>query len=189
MSKNSLKEAKRFCRLAHADQKRKGTLIPYYTHPFAVKQILSKYTRSKIVLIAALLHDVTEDTEYSLLDIHKKFSAKVANLVKQVSETKNGADGQKLPWSVRKYNHLMSLYRKGTKAALMIKVADNIHNLESTLENLTKESANDVFNSTIEERLWYSKEVLKIARDKGVNKRLLRRLKRVIRKAESHLTS
>lgn len=175
----SLKRARMFCQFAHQNQKHKGTEKPFADHPIAVERILSKYTNNIDILVAALLHDVVEDTEFTLEDIRFLFGNKVANLVDQVSEVKRSPDGKKRPWIDRKIEHLAVLRTKKGDA-LMIKVADHIHSLETTTENLTKKQATNSFNSSTKQRLWYSQEILQIATEKGVEPKLLQRLNQAI---------
>ena len=187
MSTLSLEQALALCLVAHTNQKRKGTLVPYATHPIAVAYILTKYTNEEKILIVALLHDVIEDSSYSIDYVRTHFSDDVADMVAMVSETKLSDTGEKLPWIERKRTHLVHLRQKGSTAVLMIKVADHIHNLDST-SRLDKQQATDNFNSTIKERLWYSREILNIAHDKGVPDGLLMRLQKSIENFERKLT-
>jgi len=67
---------------AHQNQVRKGTDIPYITHPLAVGIILSKAGCSDEVIIAGILHDTVEDTPVTLDYIRDTFGKKVFELVK-----------------------------------------------------------------------------------------------------------
>ena len=176
-----------FCLKAHAKQVRKGTSIPYATHPIAAMLILSHYTKNEAVLIAALLHDVVEDTGYSLDDIREQFSDEVADLVGQVSEIKTSPDGKRLPWTVRKKGQLESLRKTGTKEALMIKVADHIHNLKSMAEDSHQDRSLNSFNSTVAQRISYSKKILATATAKDVDQKLLNQLRQTIKHTKDKL--
>ncbi|HEX7346838.1 MAG TPA: HD domain-containing protein, partial [Candidatus Limnocylindrales bacterium] len=70
---------------AHHGQKR-ATGEPYVTHPIASAQILAELGIDPIAIEAALLHDVPEDTEYSLSDIEERFGSEVAQLVDGVTK-------------------------------------------------------------------------------------------------------
>ncbi|HEV8280385.1 MAG TPA: HD domain-containing protein, partial [Candidatus Limnocylindrales bacterium] len=70
---------------AHQGQVR-ATGEPYVTHPIASAQILAELGIDPIAVEAALLHDVPEDTEYSLTDIEDRFNAEVAHLVDGVTK-------------------------------------------------------------------------------------------------------
>ena len=59
---------------AHSDQVRQ-TGDPYIVHPLAVAQILATYGLDTATIVAALLHDVIEDTEFSLEDLERDFGS------------------------------------------------------------------------------------------------------------------
>ena len=86
-----------FAAKAHDHQKRKGTDIPYITHPFAVGMLLQKEKCSEEVIVAGILHDTLEDTETTFEDLTEMFGLRVANLVQAASEK-----DKSLPWEVRK---------------------------------------------------------------------------------------
>jgi (p)ppGpp synthase/HD superfamily hydrolase len=67
---------------AHENQFRKGTDIPYITHPLAVGLILAKAGCSDDVIIAGILHDTVEDTSITLDYIRDTFGNKVSTIVK-----------------------------------------------------------------------------------------------------------
>ena len=71
-----------FAAKAHHNQKRKGTDIPYITHPFAVGMLLQKEKCSEEVIAAGILHDTLEDTETTFEDLTEAFGVHVANLVR-----------------------------------------------------------------------------------------------------------
>ncbi|MEX1173379.1 MAG: HD domain-containing protein, partial [Chloroflexota bacterium] len=70
---------------AHATQRR-ATGEPYVTHPIASAQILAELGIDPIAVQAALLHDVPEDTEFSLTDVEERFGSEVAQLVDGVTK-------------------------------------------------------------------------------------------------------
>ena len=71
---------------AHQNQVRKGTDIPYITHPLAVGIILAKAGCSDEVIVAGILHDTLEDTPLTLDCIQETFGPRVASIVKGASE-------------------------------------------------------------------------------------------------------
>jgi (p)ppGpp synthase/HD superfamily hydrolase len=83
--------------IAHRDQVRKGTDIPYIAHPFHVSLILIRHGFGEDLAVAGLLHDVVEDTDVPLERIAAEFGDDVARLIAAVSETKT-AEGAELPW-------------------------------------------------------------------------------------------
>src|SRR4029079_16869969 len=70
---------------AHGEQKR-ASGEAYVTHPIASAQILADLGIDPVAVQAALLHDVPEDTEYSLSDIEERFGSEVAQLVDGVTK-------------------------------------------------------------------------------------------------------
>lgn len=119
---------------AHRDQLRKGTDLPYITHPVHVSIILIRHGFSEDLAIAGLLHDVVEDTDTSLAPIGAEFGDDLARLVEAVTETKS-ADGAALPWEQRKAEKLAHLQAAGPDVAAL-KAADAIHNLRSISADL-----------------------------------------------------
>lgn len=58
---------------------------PYITHPLAVATIVAHFGLDETTIVAALLHDVAEDTDFTLADIEKEFGAEVVALVDGVT--------------------------------------------------------------------------------------------------------
>ncbi len=94
-----LKEQKavKFSASAHQGQMRKGKSIAYVSHPLTVGIILARMGCSEELVIAGILHDVIEDTDYEKEDIEREFGKKVADLVSGVSE-----ENKKDSWVERK---------------------------------------------------------------------------------------
>ena len=111
---------------AHGDQKRRSG-EPYIIHPIAVSKILVELGMDTDSVVAALLHDVVEDTDVSLTTIEKSFGKDVALLVDGV--TKLG----KIPYSSKEEQQAENL-RKMLIAmskdirVMIIKLADRLHN-------------------------------------------------------------
>ena len=109
---------------AHSGQKRQSG-EPYITHPVAVSQILADLGIGPKTIVAALLHDTVEDTDYSLDQLHADFGDEVAMLVDGVTKldkVKYGDSAQ--AETVRKMIVAMS---KDIRV-LLIKLADRLHN-------------------------------------------------------------
>ena len=119
-----LEEAHEVARKAHEGQKRRSG-EPYITHPIAVAQILAELGIGPKTVIAALLHDTVEDTDYTLDECQAQFGAEVAMLVDGVTKldkVKYGDSAQ--AETVRKMIVAMS---KDIRV-LVIKLADRLHN-------------------------------------------------------------
>lgn len=81
----------------HTGQIRKWTGIPYIAHPLEVMEILMTHgTRSEDVLMAAVLHDVVEDTDATLDDIDVRFGSEVMALVDVLTDPPLSAGNRKL---------------------------------------------------------------------------------------------
>ena len=119
-----LEEAYQVAYQAHDGQKRRSG-EPYITHPVAVAQILAELGIGSKTVIAALLHDTVEDTDYTLEQCREQFGAEVAMLVDGVTKldkVKYGDSAQ--AETVRKMIVAMS---KDIRV-LVIKLADRLHN-------------------------------------------------------------
>ena len=119
-----LEFAHEVARKAHEGQKRRSG-EPYITHPIAVAQILAELGIGPKTVIAALLHDTVEDTDYTLEECQAQFGAEVAMLVDGVTKldkVKYGDSAQ--AETVRKMIVAMS---KDIRV-LVIKLADRLHN-------------------------------------------------------------
>jgi (p)ppGpp synthase/HD superfamily hydrolase len=121
----------------HRDQLRKGSAdIPYISHPTMVALLLQRAGfDDEVTLAAAILHDVAEDTAMSIGHIARDFGPQVATLVDCLTETKKDAQGQPLPWAVRKEEKREKL-QQAPVAAKAIALADKVHNLYATLLDL-----------------------------------------------------
>ncbi|MFA5211176.1 MAG: RelA/SpoT family protein [Patescibacteria group bacterium] len=117
---------------AHQGQTRKSG-EPYIIHPLATAHILADMKTDYILVIAALLHDVPEDTEKTLEDLEKEFGPEVMNLVKGI--TKLGK--LKYRGVARYIENLRKMFVAMAEdvRVMIIKFADRIHNL-STLDSL-----------------------------------------------------
>ena len=73
---------------AHKGQTRRDGKVPYINHPMEVAEIVATVTSDPRVVVAALLHDVVEDTPVKMHDLIRIFGVFVADLVADVSENK-----------------------------------------------------------------------------------------------------
>lgn len=126
-------QAIRAAAVLHQDQVRKGAMpLPYITHLVAVAFTLWDYTDDEDVIIAALLHDTLEDTDYTAEELREDFGDRVSEFVESITEPKfNG--NEKLPWRARKEAYIEQL-KNASAEALMVASADKIHNFRSIIE-------------------------------------------------------
>ena len=127
-----VKDAFELANEAHKEQRRRSGL-PYIVHPIAVAQIVaSELELGANPVIAALLHDVVEDTDYTLDDISQHFGDDVAHLVDIV--TKRKIEKQVNSKQVENFRQLLESMQYDVRAVL-IKLADRLHNMR-TLESM-----------------------------------------------------
>lgn len=157
---------------AHRDQMRKGTDIPYISHPVAVAMIVSGYTTDEDTIVASILHDILEDVEptvYSETDMRNDFGDEVVKIVKDVSEDKTAGEPEK-PWIERKKSYLAHLNSLENEKPLIVSTADKIHNLTDILEEYERigDSIWQKFNASKNDELWFYTEFLKIIDKKQI---------------------
>ena len=133
-NKNNLKRiriAYNFAFVAHQDDRRKGgNQDPYITHPVEVAIIASKEMGfGTTTIIASLLHDVVEDTEYNLKYIENRFGSQVAAIVDAVTKITNISGGESSQQMDTFVNMIMTIpndYR-----VFIVKIADRLHNMRT----------------------------------------------------------
>ena len=130
----------------HDQQVRKGTRLPYLTHPANVAIILTRYGCSEDTVVAGILHDVVEDcvrdnmTREMLEErIGRKFGDGVLATVLMVTHRKMDDDGIELSSEDRKSDYLDRL-SLANQDALWVCAADKVHNANSILSDLRRTS-------------------------------------------------
>ena len=119
--------------LLHQDHLRQGEAgIPYISHLMSVVLILRDYTTDEDTLVAAILHDTLEDTDYTEEDMRTDFGDSVTAIVMTLTEPTHDGDS-KLPWKESKARYAKQI-KKGLESAAMIAAADKSHNFRSIVE-------------------------------------------------------
>ncbi len=117
----------------HKNQVRKGNLpVPYVSHLFAVALIAADYTENEDVVVAALLHDTLEDTDYTAKELEEDFGGKVREIVEGVTEPQDHKEKQ-YSWRERK-DHYSKHLKAAPEESLIVSAADKIHNMRSIVE-------------------------------------------------------
>ena len=132
---------------AHRSQVR-ASGDPYVTHPIAAAQILAEMGIDPVAVAAALIHDVPEDTEFSLADVEELFGPEIAHLVDGVtklSKFSTHSHEQQQAESIRK----MFLAMADDIRVVLIKLADRLHNMR-TLSYLRPEKQERIAGQTME---------------------------------------
>lgn len=131
-----IEQAIRAASVLHRNQIRKGSMpIPYITHLVATAFTLMDYTKDEDVIVAALLHDAIEDTDYTTVELEEDFGGKVKEIVEALTEPK-AIDGRKLTWSEKKSIYAKQL-KAGPEEAVLIAAADKMHNFRTMIEEYT----------------------------------------------------
>jgi len=137
---------------AHHRQVRKGTEIPYIVHPLAVAGLLIRAQCPEHMVIAALLHDVLEDTPVTVEEIQSRFGRKVSELVTALSEP-----DKKAPWEKRKAHTIEYLGDQASDDVLLVALADKLDNIRAIREGLESDGEMfwERFNRPREKQEWY----------------------------------
>lgn len=129
---NRIRQAFEFAREAHAGQKRKSG-APYIIHPVAVARIVAEELQlGPNPVIAAFLHDVVEDTDFTIEDVKTRFGNDVAYLVRVV--TKQKKKQYETSKQVDNFKQMLESLHYDIRA-ILIKLADRLHNMR-TLESM-----------------------------------------------------
>ena len=122
-----------FARQAHKGVRRLSG-EPYIMHPIAVAQIAcSEVGLGSTSICAALLHDVVEDTDYTVEDISNIFGAKIAQIVDGLTKISGGIFGEQASAQAENFKKLL-LTMSDDIRVIIIKICDRLHNMR-TLES------------------------------------------------------
>ena len=123
-----IKAAFELARSAHSSQRRK-TGEPYILHPIAVATIAAQELSLEAnLVIAAFLHDVVEDTDYTIDDIRQRFGDDVAFLVSVV--TKQKKEKYEMSRQLDNFKQMLNAVQYDIRA-ILVKLADRLHNMRT----------------------------------------------------------
>ena len=135
-----------------ADKAHKGQFRasgePYIMHPLAVAEILAHLQIDHITLIAALLHDVVEDTDYTKEDIENLFGTEVAFLVDGVTKLNQFQYETKEDRQMENYRKMILAMAKDVRV-VVIKLGDRLHNMR-TLKHMRSDKQKRIAKETLE---------------------------------------
>ncbi|GAA4827385.1 RelA/SpoT family protein [Algivirga pacifica] len=131
-----IKKAFLFAVDAHKDMRRKSG-EPFVYHPVAVATIATEEIGlGTTSIVAALLHDVVEDTDYTIEDISERFGEKVAQIVEGLTKiSENSARGESI--QAENFRKMLLTISEDIRVVL-IKISDRLHNMR-TLESMPKD--------------------------------------------------
>jgi GTP pyrophosphokinase len=132
---------------AHSGQYRKGG-DPYITHPLAVSAILAGWRMDIQTLVAALLHDVMEDSGVTRAQLTSQFGASVADLVDGVTKLDKLRFENKAQAQAENFRKMLLAMARDIRVVL-IKLADRLHNMR-TLTAMSEEQRQRIATETID---------------------------------------
>ena len=131
---------------AHKEMRRQSG-EPYIYHPLAVAHIAAKEIGlGATSIICALLHDVVEDTDYSLKDIEKIFGKKVAQIIDGLTKIQDVFD-KNVSMQAENFRKMLLTLSDDVRV-ILIKLADRLHNMR-TLDNMTKSKQLKIASETL----------------------------------------
>lgn len=149
-----LNKALGYSKVAHQKQFRKSG-EPYIIHPILVASIVSSITDDEAMAIAALLHDVVEDTQINISEIKDIFGADVAHLVEGLTKIDTIRDAELIPSNSNERLVVSALsFRKMLLASikdvrvLVVKLCDRLHNM-LTLDSLPPHKQERIAEETL----------------------------------------
>ncbi|MBI5329580.1 MAG: bifunctional (p)ppGpp synthetase/guanosine-3',5'-bis(diphosphate) 3'-pyrophosphohydrolase [Betaproteobacteria bacterium] len=142
-----LKLAYQFSERAHAGQYRKDG-APYFTHPLAVAELLAGWHLDVQTLMAALLHDVVEDTGVRHADIVERFGKQVATLVDGVTKLDKIQFESKAEAQAENFRKMLLAMARDVRV-ILVKLADRLHNMR-TLDAMRPEQIHRIAQETLE---------------------------------------
>jgi len=125
-----VERAFKFAREAHKGIRRRSG-EPYILHPIAVAKIASQEIGlGSTSICAALLHDVVEDTDYTVEDIERYFGKKIAQLVDGLTKISGGVFGAQASAQAENFRKLLLTMNEDIRV-ILIKMADRLHNMRT----------------------------------------------------------
>ncbi len=132
----------------HREQKRKSG-EPYIIHPLCVAITLAELELDKETIVAGILHDVVEDTDYTMEDVAREFSEEIALLVDGVTKlTQLNYDADKIELQAENLRKMFLAMAKDIRV-IMIKLADRLHN-QRTMQFQTPEKQKEKSRETMD---------------------------------------
>ncbi len=150
----SMEKALKYSVISHENQVRKSG-EPYVVHPILVATVTAYYSNDEHMVIAALLHDIVEDTDISITELEKEFGADVACIVDGLTkiveirehELADSTDDKQLLSSALTFRKMLIASIKDVRI-MVVKLCDRLHNM-LTLEALSLEKQRKISEETL----------------------------------------
>ena len=132
---------------AHKNQRRKSG-EPYIFHPIAVAKIVASQIGLDAVAIAsALLHDVVEDTDYTIEDIERLFGNTVAHIVEGLTKISSMSRENDISLQAENFRKLLLTMNDDVRV-ILIKIADRLHNMQ-TMDSMAEYKQAKIASETL----------------------------------------
>ena len=157
-----LAQASVFAEELHRGQVRKGTMIPYVSHLYAVASLIMEWGGDEDVVIAGLLHDAVEDCGglATAALIRERFGDRVADTVLACSDSIDADPAHKASWLERKRAHIDEVEHMSADA-MLVTAADKLHNMRSLIRDLHRDGPSTLERfKEPEHLLWYYEAVV-----------------------------
>ncbi len=142
-----VEKAFKFANEAHMGMRRKSG-EPYIFHPISVAMIISKEIGLGATSIAcALLHDVVEDTEYTVDDMERFFNKKIATIVDGLTKLKGAVEINSESMQAENFKKLLLTMSEDIRV-ILIKIADRLHNMR-TLDSMAAHKQYKIASETL----------------------------------------
>jgi (p)ppGpp synthase/HD superfamily hydrolase len=183
----------------HDQQVRKGTRLPYLTHPANVAIILTRYGCDETTIVAGILHDVVEDCvtknytrEMLEQRIASKFGSDVLEDVLAVTHRNHDDEGNQLSREERQQDYLDRL-ANASERARWVCAADKLHNANTILSDLARtiepDSVWNRFKVGKEGTIRWYRSVHDRLRELGFGAPITSELEHTVRRLEEHRTT
>jgi guanosine-3',5'-bis(diphosphate) 3'-pyrophosphohydrolase len=147
LDRELLTRAFRYAAKAHAGQQRRSG-DPFIEHPWSVAKVCAELRLDEETIVAALLHDVVEDTEISIDDVRGEFGDEVATLVEGVTKLTRVTFQSREQAEAENYRKMILAMAQDPRV-ILIKLADRLHNMR-TIEFLSKQKQIQTSKETLE---------------------------------------